>query len=70
VVSALILLTCAFCALAGAEDLDPTFSGNGKLTTDFPSGDSAASGVAIQPDGNDVKFADGFVANSLCCPSR
>jgi uncharacterized delta-60 repeat protein len=34
--------------------LDPTFSGNGKMTTDFPGGYAFASGVAIQSDGKIV----------------
>jgi uncharacterized delta-60 repeat protein len=40
---------------AGAEaapgDLDPTFSGDGKQTTDFPFGNSSAAAIVRQPDG-------------------
>ena len=34
--------------------LDPTFSGDGKLTTNFPAGYGRALGVALQPDGKIV----------------
>jgi uncharacterized delta-60 repeat protein len=57
-VSALIPLMSAPRALAGAGDLDSTFSGNGKLTTEFPSGESEAFAVAIQPDRKIVVAGD------------
>ena len=42
-------------AIAAAGDLDPTFSGDGKQTTDFGgSGTEGANGVAIQGDGKVV----------------
>ncbi len=40
-------------ALGVAGDLDPTFSGDGTVTTGFP-GNAAASGVAVQADGKIV----------------
>ena len=43
-------------AWAGAGDLDPSFSGDGKLTTDF--GVGGASGVALQGDGKIVVAGD------------
>ena len=43
-------------AWAGAGDLDPSFSGDGKLTTDF--GVGGASGVALQGDGKIVAVGD------------
>ena len=43
-------------AWAGAGDLDPSFSGDGKLTTDF--GVGGASGVALQGDGKIVVVGD------------
>jgi uncharacterized delta-60 repeat protein len=51
-----LALTGAVCvvALAAPGALDPTFSGDGKLTTNFPRGDDGASGVAIQADGKVV----------------
>jgi uncharacterized delta-60 repeat protein len=49
-------LAAAFCvvALAAPGDLDPTFSGDGKVTTKFTSGWAGAGGVAIQADGKIV----------------
>ncbi len=41
---------------AGAGDLDPSFSGDGKLTTDF--GVGGAFGVALQGDGKIVAVGD------------
>lgn len=51
-----LALTGAVCvvALAAPGALDPTFSGDGKLTTNFTRGDEGASGVAIQADGKIV----------------
>jgi uncharacterized delta-60 repeat protein len=43
--------------------LDSTFSGDGKLTTDFTSGDDGATAVAIQSDGKIV--AGGWAAGSV-----
>jgi uncharacterized delta-60 repeat protein len=43
-------------AWAGAGDLDPSFSGDGKLVTDFDVG--GASGVALQSDGKLVVVGD------------
>ena len=41
-------------AYAADGDLDPTFDGDGKVTTDFGSGIDRATGMAIQPDGKIV----------------
>jgi uncharacterized delta-60 repeat protein len=41
-------------ALAAASDLDTTFGGDGKVTTDFTSGEDGAFAVAIQADGKIV----------------
>jgi uncharacterized delta-60 repeat protein len=51
-----LALTGAICVFAFAAPgaLDPTFSGDGKLTTNFTRGDDGASGVAIQADGKIV----------------
>jgi uncharacterized delta-60 repeat protein len=46
--------TVGVAALAAPGDLDRTFSGDGKLTTNFTRGDDVASGVVIQPDGKIV----------------
>jgi uncharacterized delta-60 repeat protein len=53
---AALALSGAVCvvALAAPGALDPTFSGDGKLTTNFPRGDDGAAGVAIQADGKVV----------------
>jgi uncharacterized delta-60 repeat protein len=39
--------------------LDPTFSGDGKLTTDFGASDDAADAVALQTDGKIVAVGHG-----------
>jgi uncharacterized delta-60 repeat protein len=41
-------------AVAAPGDLDPSFGGDGKVTTSFGSGAALASGVVIQPDGKMV----------------
>ena len=41
-------------AQAAPGDLDPTFSGDGKQTTDFPFGVSTATATTRQPDGKIV----------------
>ena len=41
-------------AEAAPGDLDPTFSGDGKVLTDIAGGDDGASAMAIQPDGKIV----------------
>ena len=48
---------CIFFAVAvtaAPGDLDTTFDGDGKVTTNFTAGDDVASGVAIQSDGKIV----------------
>lgn len=61
------LLLAALCALspspAGADagDLDPTFSGDGKVVTEFPlAHQDTARAVAVQPDGRILVAGDVF----------
>ena len=42
--------------------LDPTFGGDGKVTTDFSSSDDRAFAVALQPDGKIVAAGQAFVS--------
>jgi uncharacterized delta-60 repeat protein len=65
-VSTLILLTSAPHALAAAGDLDPTFSGNGKVRTGFSSTDLGAAGgaLAVQSDGKIVDAGQVTTADS------
>jgi uncharacterized delta-60 repeat protein len=53
-----LLLATAPKAPAAPGDLDPTFSGSGKVLLDFAGGDDGASAVAVQPNGKIV--AAGF----------
>lgn len=52
------MLACALVAtpvaLAAAGALDPSFSGDGKVRTNFTAGDDFAGGVAVQADGKIV----------------
>ena len=59
---ACVLVSAAFSSVArGATgDLDPTFSGDGKQTTDMPLGSSRAAATAIQPDGKIVVVGRDF----------
>jgi uncharacterized delta-60 repeat protein len=55
VVALIVCLVFTAVAIAAAGDLDPTFSGDGKQTTDFGFGESdAANAVALQGDGKIV----------------
>src|ERR687896_174979 len=49
-----VVLAIANPAAAPPGDLDPTFDGDGKVTTDFAGADDEAQGVAIQGDGKSV----------------
>jgi uncharacterized delta-60 repeat protein len=49
-----LLLAAGPKAYAAPGDLDPTFSGDGKVLIDFAGGDDGASAVAAQPDGKIV----------------
>jgi beta-propeller uncharacterized protein DUF5122 len=49
-------------AQAAPGDLDPTFSGDGKQTTDFGEGD-IANGLAIHADGKIVAAGQGLGAD-------
>ena len=51
-------------AHAAPGDLDPTFSGDGKQTTDFPFGVSEASATVSQPDGKVVAVGSVLRATS------
>ncbi len=53
-ITLVLLATLSAPAFAAAGDLDTTFSGDGKLTTNFTTGDDVAFGVAIQSDGKIV----------------
>jgi uncharacterized delta-60 repeat protein len=53
-VAYIALAAVAFPASAAPGDLDPTFSTDGKKTTDVAGGDDSAAGVAIDDDGNIV----------------
>ena len=61
-ITLVLLATLSAPAFAAAGDLDTTFSGDGKLTTNFTSRDDFANGLAIQSDG---KIVLAGVAN--CC---
>ncbi|MBA3351880.1 MAG: hypothetical protein H0U23_05550, partial [Blastocatellia bacterium] len=52
----------AQCLMDGA--LDPTFDGDGKVMTDFGSGDDSARSVALQPDGKIVAGGNSSLGNS------
>jgi uncharacterized delta-60 repeat protein len=55
VLAVLASLAISATAIAAAGDLDPTFSGDGRQTTDFsPGSRDTANGVAIQSDGKIV----------------
>lgn len=58
----LVVLLMAPNTHAAPGDLDPTFSGDGKVLTDFAGGDDGASAVAVQPDGKIV--AAGFASQA------
>ena len=66
VVVAGVMASLAFsaAAIAAAGDLDPTFSGDGKQTTDFAGADRA-NGVAIQADGKIVAVGRGGLGFAL-----
>lgn len=69
-----LALTGAVCmvALAAPGDLDPTFSGDGKLTTNFTRTHDGANGVAIQANGKIVVAgqAGGYPARSRFALAR
>jgi uncharacterized delta-60 repeat protein len=50
---------------AAPGDLDPTFSGDGKQTTDFGFANSAAAAVVRQPDGKVIAVGDGTGVDGL-----
>ena len=52
-------------AHAAAGDLDPTFGGDGKVTTDFGPGQNSAEDVAIQSDGKIVVVGTANVGGGL-----
>ncbi len=59
VVAVIVSLAFSAVAMAAAGDLDPTFSGDGKQTTNFSAGSrDEANGVAIQGDGKIVVVGD------------
>ena len=54
VLAVLASLAFSTTALAAAGDLDPTFSGDGRQTTNFSPNRDEANGVAIESDGKVV----------------
>jgi uncharacterized delta-60 repeat protein len=54
VIACVLCLGLVSAAQAAPGALDPTFSGDGKETTDFGGGNDAAYGVVVQPDGKIV----------------
>ena len=53
-------LTFGHITIAAPGDLDPTFSGDGKVTTGFGFGpDDAANGIAVLGDGKIVAVGEG-----------
>jgi uncharacterized delta-60 repeat protein len=54
VAACLLLPVAAAPAGAAPGDLDPTFGGDGRVTTDFTAGFDGATGVALQADGKVV----------------
>jgi uncharacterized delta-60 repeat protein len=60
----IFLWVAAPLALAGPGDLDPTFGGDGKVTTDFFAGNDAAKAVAIQKNGKIVAAGTAFNGNT------
>ena len=53
-ITCVVLFTMVPRAEAAPGDLDPTFSGDGKVLTDIAGGDDGASSVAVQADGKIV----------------
>jgi uncharacterized delta-60 repeat protein len=53
-ITGVVLLTMVPRAQGAPGDLDPTFSGDGKVLTDIAGGDDGASAVVVQPDGKIV----------------
>jgi len=47
----------------GDGSLDPTFGADGKVTTDFGSGDNEAQAVALQPDGKIIAAGGSFIGD-------
>ncbi len=64
VVAVIVSLAFSATAIAAAGDLDPTFSGDGKQTTDFPFGISDATATVRQPDGKIVAVGSVFRSTS------
>jgi uncharacterized delta-60 repeat protein len=60
-----VVVAMANPAAAPPGDLDPTFGGDGKVTTDFAGGQDQASAVAIQGDGKIVTAGAAFVSGNL-----
>src|SRR5215216_2127301 len=69
VAATVVVVFSAVGAQAAPGDLDPTFSGDGKQTTDLPLGLSAAAAVVLQPEdgkivavGTDLAHGSGVFA--------
>jgi uncharacterized delta-60 repeat protein len=63
-VALLLALNPALSAFAAPGDLDLTFSGDGKVTTDFLGNSAIGRAVAIQSDGKIVAAGDNVVSGS------
>ena len=61
-IAALLIAVFSAAAQAAPGDLDPTFSGDGKQTTDFGGAGERANAVALQADGNIVAAGVGLGA--------
>jgi uncharacterized delta-60 repeat protein len=64
----LLLTATANPAAAAPGDLDPSFGGDGKVTTTFGVGPSFASGVAIQADGKIVAVGQALDPDQIYAP--
>jgi uncharacterized delta-60 repeat protein len=58
-VGTILLITAAPSAAATAGALDPSFGGDGKVTTNFTTGDDLALAVAVQPSDGKIVAAGG-----------
>jgi uncharacterized delta-60 repeat protein len=63
VVAGVLALVVSAAAHAAPGDLDPTFSADGKLTTNFTSGFDSAYGVVVQPGDGKIIAAGGVDIN-------
>src|SRR6266446_2620661 len=62
--SGMVIFLWAALVHAAPGDLDPTFGGDGKVTTDFFAGNDAAKAVAIQKNGKIIAAGTAFNGNT------